>query len=217
MSNYFDTVRPHVPSRHRNDGFVSEANRIANTAIDDFFHAVRIAHGGSNDIAVQLRDRYADQIRSIAINLTIVNRAEDTDEAGAALRALVSDLEGMGYTGGDAGLHGWLAKTFPQSERNDAILDAARFDRVRIRRDHGTPLSELEALTALLREQVELFRTHIQFMEDERLRGAEPDAEAAAREVTGAGARALPTGGDVAPTGTFRPGDLAPELVGATR
>jgi hypothetical protein len=219
---YFNNIPSHIPAAYRGDrDFVDETVAIARQAVEEYYDAAVVAHGGDTVRAAQLRDQHAADIRELAINISILRRGEGVEEGASALRTVLSSLERMGYTGGRVGLHEWLGNLLEDNERNNAVLRSAGFDVTRIRRETSRPQDDIQALIALLREQVDLLRSQVQLLSEDELGAQGPTNEAAARAVTG-GAAATTTTRTVdapndAPAGAVRVTDLAPNLIGRTR
>ncbi len=219
---FLNSVRHHIPEAYRGDrDFVDETLATAREAMDQLYHSVVVANGGDSDRAEQFLSQHEGDIRNLAVNLSILRRGTNVEESGNALREMLSGLERMGYTGGRVGLHQWLGNLLENNDHNNAVLRSAGFDVNRIRRGTETRQDDVQALIALLREQVELLRSQVQLLSGDRVRGAEPDAEAAARAVTGAPRATTTRTADnpqgAAPEGTVRLTDLAPNLIGRTR
>ncbi|MEL6188503.1 MAG: hypothetical protein AAFU79_28100, partial [Myxococcota bacterium] len=120
------------------------------------------------------------------------------------------------------GLYKWLSGVLPAGERNDAVLRSAGYDVTRMRRETQTAQDDVQALIALLKEQVELLKTQVSMLQEDRERATDPDAEAAARAVTGGDTvltteRSADTPQGVAPAGSLRLTDLDPTLTARVR
>lgn len=222
-SPYLISVRNSIPPAYRGDqDFVDETVLTAKQAIEEFYHAAVVAYGGDTDRAAAMQEQHGGTIRDLAINLSIVRRGDSVDAAGQALRDMMGNLEALGYQGGRAGIQTWLAGVLPSDARNDAVLRSAGFDVTRMRSETKTAQDDVQALIALLKEQLELLRTQVQLLQDDRDQGVDPTTEAAALALTGADALLSTERTPEAPlgvvaTGTLRVTDLDPTLTARLR